>query len=149
MMKNRNGFTLLEVIVAGAIFLVFATGAYQGYIALQNAITSARYKALAADLVNARFETVKNMPYSSIGIPGGTPDGIVPALETVVSDGVSFQVSSVVENVDDPFDSLAGTGDLFPNDYKLVEITVSCSTCKHFNPVSFTGLVAPKNLESL
>lgn len=147
--NRRRGFTLLEVVIAGAAFLIFATGAYQGYLALQQAIASARYKALAADLANARFETVKNMPYSSVGVVGGSPSGVVPALETVVSDNVSFEVGTTVENIDDPFDGTAGTGDSFPNDYKLVQITISCSTCKNFNPVSFTGWVAPKSLESL
>ncbi len=143
------GFTLLEVIIAAAVFMVFAAGAYQGYQALRHAIMSARYKALAADLINERFEMIRNLPYEDVGTEGGDPDGVVEGENEETRDNVSFAVITTIVHVDDPFDGTASTGDLFPNDYKLVEIAVSCDTCTAFNPVAITGLVAPRSLESL
>lgn len=148
-MRKNKGLTLVEVIIATTTFLIFATGAYQGYLALQAAMFSARYKALAADLINARFEIIRNLPYSEVGIPGGNPNGVVPASEIVVSDNVTFTVLTAIINIDDPFDGTAATGDSFPNDYKLVEISVTCPTCKHFTPVVINSWVAPRNLEGL
>ncbi len=145
---TNNGFTLIEVIIAAAVFLIFAVGVYQGYAAIYAAIASTRYRALAADLANARFEIIKNMPYTSVGTVGGVPLGVLPSATTTVSDNISFTVTTTIVNVDDPFDGLSAGGDLFPADYKLVEIKIECLTCKGFTPVIFTGRVAPKNLES-
>jgi hypothetical protein len=123
-------------------------GVYQGYATLQAAILSARYKALAVDLANAKFEVIKNLPYSNVGVEGGDPSGVVPLEETVVSDNLTFVVTTTIINIDDPFDGLALDGDVFPNDYKLVEVEIACAACKNFAPLAFTGWVAPKNLES-
>lgn len=144
----QKGFTFIEVVIAVAVFFIFALGAYQGYAAVYAAIAAARHKALAADLVNARFEIIKNLPYTNVGVTGGNPNGVVTGVETVLRDGVSFVVTTTINFVDDPFDGVAGGGDAFPNDYKLVEIDVACLTCKNFTPVVITGTVAPKNLES-
>jgi len=146
---NRNkGFTLVEVLIAIIVFTIFSVGAYQGYAAIYTAIASARHKALAADLANARFEIIKNLPYTNVGTVGGNPNGIIVAQETVVRDNVSFVITTTINNIDDPFDGVIGGGDLIPNDYKLVEINIACPTCKSFDPIVITGRVAPKNLES-
>ncbi len=148
-MKKDSGLTLIEVLISVAIFAIFSIGIYQGFSAIYTAIASARHKALAADLINERFESIKNMPYSSVGIVGGTPSGTLLAEETMIRDDISFEVETTIMNVDDPYDSLSGTGDSFPADYKLVEISVFCATCKSFSPLVITGRVAPRNLESL
>ena len=145
---KQKGFTLIEVVLAVAVFIIFAIGVYQGYAAIYNAIANARHKALAADLANARFEIIKNLPYTSVGTVGGTPNGMVTASETVVSDRVSFSVVTTIVNVDDPYDGVLGAGDVFPADYKLVEIRITCLGCKNLAPITITGRVAPKNLES-
>ena len=146
--ENQSGFTLIEVVISVVIFIVFATGAYQGYAATYSAVASTHHKAVAVDLANARFELVKNMPYSKVGVVGGNPVGVIPATQVVLIDNLSFTVSTTVRNVDDPFDGVSGAGDVFPNDYKLVEISISCAGCKNFPPIVITGRVAPKNLES-
>ena len=150
MSKNRynQGFTFIEVVISVAVFIIFALGAYQGFTSVYAALAAAHHKALAADLINARFEIIKNLPYTNVGVDGSNPDGVVSALETVMKDGITFTVSTYIEYADDPFDGVWGAGDVLPNDYKLVEITVNCATCKNFTPVVITGRVAPKNLES-
>ncbi|MEK7176953.1 MAG: prepilin-type N-terminal cleavage/methylation domain-containing protein [Patescibacteria group bacterium] len=146
-MKQR-GFTLIEIVIATAIFLLFAIGVYQAYTTIFNAIANAHNRALATDLANVRFEVIKNLPYSSVGTVGGTPSGLIAVSETVTSDNVSFTVATTIMNVDDPFDGLLGGGDIFPADYKLVEISITCNGCKNLPPVVITGRVAPKNLET-
>ena len=148
MRNQKRGFTLIEVIIATAVFLLFAVGVYQGYAAIYAAIASTRHKALAADLANARFETIKNMPYTSVGTIGGNPVGVLDQVATTTSDKIPFTVTTTIVNIDDPFDGLSGAGDLFPADYKLVEIKIECLSCKVFAPMVITGRVAPKNLES-
>lgn len=148
-MSNKNGgFTLIEVLIATIVFLLFAMGVYQSYAAIYIAIASTRHRALAADLANAKFEIIKNLPYTNVGTIGGNPAGILALVETTISDRVSFTITTTIVSVDDPFDGLSGGGDFFPADYKLVEIKIECLTCKSFAPIIITGRVAPKNLES-
>ena len=145
----RSGFSLIEVLIAAVIVSIFAVGAYQGYSAVYSAIILARHKALAADLANAQFEIIKNLPYSKVGVAGGNPNGVIPGTETVIRDNVSFFVTTTIINVDDSFDGILGEGDIIPVDYKLVEINIACSACKNFSPVIITSRVAPKNLERI
>jgi prepilin-type N-terminal cleavage/methylation domain-containing protein len=145
--NSKYGFTLIEIVVATAVFLVFAVGAYRGFVAVYSTITATRLNALAADLVNAQFELIKNMPYNNVGTVGGNPTGIIVPVQTALRDGISFTITTTVLNVDDPFDGTAG-GDPFPRDYKLVEISITCPSCRNLAPVVITGRIAPKNLES-
>lgn len=144
----QKGLTFFEVVIAIAIFIVFAVGVYQAYAAIFTTVANTRHRALAADLANAKFEIIKNMPYTSVGIPGGNPPGILLASEVVVSDRVTFLVETTIVNIDDPFDGVLGAGDAFPADYKLIEIKITCQGCKNLAPIVFTGQVSPKNLES-
>lgn len=147
-MKHYRGFTFVEVVIGIALFLIFVVAAYQSYAAIYAAIASSHHKTLAADLANAQFEIMKNLPYSRVGITGGNPNGVIPASQTVIRDRVEFTVNTTIQNIDDPFDGISGSGDAFPADYKLVEVSISCQSCKNFNPVVITGRIAPKNLES-
>jgi prepilin-type N-terminal cleavage/methylation domain-containing protein len=147
-LKLSHGLTLIEIIIAVAVFVLFSLAAYEGYTAVYAAIASAHHKALAADLVNARFEIIKNLPYTNVGTVGGNPNGVIPTTENVSTDNITFVVTTTIVYVDDPFDGMSGAGDVFPNDYKLVEISVACAACNNFPPVVITGRVAPKNLES-
>jgi len=143
-----RGFTLIEVIISVVVFLLFAMGVYQGYVSIYTAIAATRYRALAVDLANARFEIIKNLPYTSVGTVGGNPVGLVTPIENTTSDGISFRVTTTIVNIDDPFDGISGSGDLFPADYKLVEVKIECLACKNFAPMIITSRVAPKSLET-
>ncbi len=143
-LKNR-GFTLIEVIVSVAILLVLVVGGYRGYAFLYTAIAHSHYRMTASDLANEYFETIRNLPYGSVGIVGGTPSGVLIASQTFLRGAVNYSVLTTVQNVNDPFD---GFPDTFPADYKLVQVSISCLSCKNFVPVVITGQIAPANLES-
>lgn len=143
--KERSGFTLIEVIVSVTIFLVLVVGGYQGFSFLYTAIGHSHYRMTAADLANEYLEIIKNMPYSSVGTVGGTPSGTLPQGQVFTRGGINYTVWTTIQNVNDTFD---GTPDSFPNDYKRVQVQITCQTCKNFTPVVITGQVAPANLES-
>ena len=145
--NTKRGFTFLEIIIGTAIFVIFAAGIYQAYAVLYTSINSSHAKTLATDLANEEFEIIKNLPYASVGTVGGTPLGVIPISQTLIRDNVTFVVAANIRNIDDSFDGVAPT-DSFPADYKSVEFSVSCATCRNFSPIVITGLVAPKNLES-
>src|SRR5688572_12051782 len=144
----NKGFTLMEVVIGVAIFLLFVVSAYLGFVAVQRAIASSQYKTLAADVANEEFEIIKNLPYGNVGTASSTPVGVLPVVKNIVRDKVTFTVTTTVRTIDDPFDGLANNSDIFPQDYKLVEIYITCAACRNFAPVVITGRIAPKNLES-
>ncbi len=148
---NVRAFTLVEVLVGSAVFLIIALAAYNAYISLFNLVNLSQYKVMAVALANEQFEIARNMPYSDVGIINGIPSGKIPSSQTLVRGGVTFDVDAIVRNIDLPFDGQIGstTNDTSPADNKLVQITVSCATCENMKPFTVTGQVAPKNLETL
>jgi len=152
--KSKNlevrGFTLIESLVSTAVFLVIALSVYNSYVGLLNVVRASRIKIAATSLANERFEIVRNMPYASVGLVAGIPVGIVPRFQTFARDGINFQATTSIQNMDDPFDGTIGgaPNDLSPADYKLIEMEIGCASCKNFTPLTFTARVSPKNLEA-
>lgn len=149
-MKKNRGFSLVEVIVATAIFAIVAGAIYQGFISITALISASRDKVTAVDLINAEFELIRNLSYGNVGIQGGIPNGVLAATTTALRDGREFYVHRTIRNIDDSFDGTIGgsPNDLSPADYKMVQISVSCTSCKKPLELSSVSNVAPKNLET-
>lgn len=141
---------MIEVIIAAAIFVMVALSIYQGYISINGLISASRDKIAAVDLINSEFELVRNLSYSNVGLQSGIPSGTLAPTVVVVKDGRTFNITRTVRNIDDPFDgTIGGTpNDLSPADYKMVQIDVSCASCKKPLTLSSISNVAPKNLET-
>ncbi len=148
--RKSLGFTFLELLIGVAVFSLFVVGIYNAYYSLHGSILASHSKTVALDLANEQFELIKNLPYLSLGTVGGNPTGLIQANQSIVRSDITFDINTTIQYKDDPFDGVAGgvPDDTLPNDYKLVEVTVSCSTCKNFVPVVITGRFSPKNLES-
>ncbi len=147
---NKQGLTLVETLVGAAVFSVIAISVYGAYAKILEATNTLKIKGMATDLAVERFEVIKNFPYSSIGVQGGIPNGIIPHTEIINRGGVDFTVNTSVRNIDDPADGEFGstTNDLSPADNKLVEVEINCEKCKNFLPIIYTARMAPKNLEN-
>lgn len=147
---NSRGVTLVEMLVGAALFLVIATGIYGAFQSVLTVISASRAKIVAMDLANERFELIRNLPYEDVGISGSIPNGLLPHVETFVRSGFTFQATTTIRNIDDPFDGTIGgsPNDLSPADSRLVEIEIGCATCKNFAPVFVNSRVGPKNLET-
>lgn len=148
--QRKKGFTLVELIVGTAVFLVLIVGVYNAYKSIYDVVSMSRYKIAGIDLANEKFEIIRNLPYSSVGISGGIPNGVLSHIENITRDNQTFTVTTTVRNIDDSFDgTLGGTpNDLSPADSKLAEVEVTCSSCKNFKPIVLTTRVSPKNLET-
>ena len=146
---NKFGFTLVEVLVATAIFLIFAVGIYSSITLVFKIVYQSRVRILETALFSEELETVRNLPYDSVGILNGIPAGVLSHTKTVVRDGASFDLTTSVRNVDDPFDGVLGgtPNDTAPADYKIVEISAICQNCSQREPVILNTIIAPKSLE--
>ena len=136
-MKTNRGFSLIEVIFAATIFAMVAVAIYNGFISINALIAASRDKVSATDLINSEMELIRNLSYTSVGLKTGIPKGLLSATSTTVVDGRHFEITRTIRNIDDPFDGTIGgsPNDLSPADYKMVEITVSCTLCK--KPLEF------------
>lgn len=145
-----RGFSLVEVLVGSVIFIVVSLAVYQSYSKLFDLVSSSRYSYNATALANEQFEIARNLPYASVGTQGGIPAGVIPPVQVLVRNGVSYTVNTAVRNVDDIYDGTIGgvPNDLSPADYKLLEVTITCDTCRNYKTPTLTARVSPKNLET-
>jgi prepilin-type N-terminal cleavage/methylation domain-containing protein len=147
--KNKKGFTLLEILIASAIFLLFAIGIYSGIHLIFKIVYQSRMRILETALLAEQLEIVRNLPYGSVGIINGVPSGVLPYSTTTKRNGQNFLIITTVRNIDDPFDGTVGgsPNDTSPADYKLVEMSAICQPCGQQTPVILSTIVAPKQLE--
>ncbi len=145
-----KGFTLIEVLMATTIFLIISVGVYAGFVSILKTMNLIRIKGIMTNIANEQFEIARNLSYSNVGTVAGIPAGVIPQSQTIVIDGKSFVVETVVRNVDEPFDGTIQLGnDLSPADMKIIETTITCPACGVVSaPISFTTKIAPKNLET-
>ncbi len=148
--KQKGGFTIIESIVAVALFVIIGMSIYKTYLAVLDAMAYSRHQSIATSLANEQLEIIRNLPYTDVGIVAGIPSGKIPKSQYITRNNVNFFVDTTIRNTDDPFDGvLSGTpNDTSPADYKLVEINLACLSCKKFHPVKFVTYVGPKNLET-
>lgn len=148
-MKRTDGYTLIEVVVAVAIFLLFAVGIYGALTFVFKIVYLSRLTILETALVSEELEVARNLPFDSVGIVNGIPVGVLQYNKTVTRNGVVFSVTTTVRNIDDTFDGTLGgaPNDTAPADYKLVEVAAQCISCPMRKTVTLSTQVAPKNLE--
>jgi prepilin-type N-terminal cleavage/methylation domain-containing protein len=140
--RGNKGFTLVEVLVAVAVFSLVATTLYQSYATLMSLVSSAQTKLTATDLVNEQLEIVRNLPYAQVGLIGGIPAGVLNPVNVYVRNGTTFYATTTIRNIIDPFDG--GTD----ADYKMVEIDIGCPSCQNFSEMDVTTRVSPLGLET-
>lgn len=140
----KRGFTLIETLLAMGIFTIISVGIYFSYSNVLDVIVSSQANLIALSVMDNEFEIIRNMKYEDVGILNGSSTGKLLAEKTTQQSGISFLVKTFVINVDDPFDGTLGgvPNDSSPDDYKLVEIELSCPECSRFNPRTMTTLVA-------
>ncbi len=147
---TSRGFTLVETVVGSAIFLLVALSSYKAFSTLMSAVLSSQAKIAATSIANEKFEIMRNLTYTDVGIIGGLPSGKIAKNQTVTRGTYTFNITNTVRSIDDPFDgTIEGSpNDTSPADYKLVDLDITCINCKLLSPLKFTTLFAPRALET-
>ena len=117
---TRKGFTLVETLVGLAIFLLIAVVLYQSFISIIQVTRLSEAKVVATALGNEQLEIIRNLAYEDVGLVSGIPLGVIQPNQTIVRGGIPFTITTVIRNVDNPFDGTLGstTNDLSPADYR-------------------------------
>lgn len=146
----RRGFSLIEVLVGLAVFLLFSVGIYSSSQLVFKLIYQSRIRTLEAALLNEQMEIIRNLPYTDIGIVSSTPAGILSRTAELERNGLFFTLTRTIRNVDDPADGTIGgnPADAAPADYKFIELSVRCVGCSQEDPRMFTSTAAPPAIES-
>ncbi len=148
--KKNRGLTLIETLVAVALFAIIGVTLYGVYAQILKSTVILNVRTVAASLANEQFEIVRNMPYASVGTIGGIPAGTIPPVQNLDRDGNAFVVTTTVRNIDEEFDGMIGEtpNDLSPADNKMIAVEIDCPLCTDFSPLEYTTHIAPKNLET-
>ncbi len=141
---SRNGTTLIDLVMSMAIIALLFGGVYLVFFSIETAVGNISVRAAATVAINNEIETIRNLPYASVGTVNGIPSGIIPQTQTVADGNFSFILQTTVLNIDDPYDQSPSSTPVA--DYKLVDITASCPLCTNFVPVEVTTTVAPSLL---
>lgn len=146
---NSKGFTLIETLIAVAIFAIVGTAIYFSYSNVLDIILKSKLRSAMIAVIENEVETIRNIPYPDVGVQGGAPSGNLKPQKTILYGGTEFNVKTTIRNVDDQFDGVVGgsPNDLIPADYKLVEVEVSCVASCPISSIRMTTFTAPKNLE--
>lgn len=141
---------MIETLIGIAVFALIAVSVYQVYTSVMNVTRNSNLKIAAAGLANEQFEIIRNLSYVDVGVVGGIPNGKIPHIQNLMRGNTEFTVKATIRNIDDPFDGTIGgsPNDLSPADYKLVELEISCASCKNFAGISFTAQISPESLET-
>ncbi len=81
-LKLDKGFTLIEVLIAGAIFSIISYGIYFGYSNTFEAINKNESRFDAIAVLGNEMEIVRNLNFDDVGIDGGYPPGKLSAEKT-------------------------------------------------------------------
>lgn len=149
--NSKNGFTLVENIIAVGIFALLAGVVYQTSALLIKSVGLYRENSTVSSLANEYMEIVHNLPYSDVGTLSGSPDGALPdkpnAATTTVN-GSGYEIYYVVNKIDDPADGTAVIGnDFASNDYKQVKLYIE--NLQSGKKYSFSTNIVPRGLENL
>ncbi len=147
MLKNeakKGGFSLVESLVALAIFVVIAMVIYQTSALMVKGISAYRDNVALSNLADEYMEVVHNLPYSTVGTLSGNPHGSLPDLPNATQinlNGSTYQIYYVVNYISDPADPSSSP------DYKQVKLYIKNITSGKI--YDFVTTIVPKDLESL
>jgi prepilin-type N-terminal cleavage/methylation domain-containing protein len=147
--KNQNGFSLVEVLVAILILAILTLGIYSLITMSIQISTENQHYVEGIAIANQRMEKIRNLPFDNVGtIDNPSAPGVLPQTETVVRQGI-YKVENWVSFYDDPFDGTAASStDTIPNDYKIATIKVGWTGKFGPNNVTIFSKIIPKTREA-
>lgn len=145
--NKKNGFTLIEALVVLFIFSLISITFYYVLTAGTKYIVNSKNRLGALALADEKMEIVRNMKYDDIGTVDGEVSGNILQNETVMENAKQYNVHTLVEYVDDPFDKLGYEDTVWFEDFKRVSVTVSWGSATDGGEVKLISRFVPPGLE--
>lgn len=141
---------MIEAIVSIAL-LGMIMGIFASITTVLSSIRVVRAKLTQISIANEKIELINNLPYASVGTVGGTPAGVIAPVESISRNNQTYAISTTVLNIDDPFDGTTTSypGDSTPDDYKLAEVRVVCTSCPGLPLTKLASRIAPPSSETI
>ncbi len=140
---------VVDVSVGIALMLIVFTGLFALLQTSLRLSVLARGKMVATELATARLESLRALPYISLGTVGGNPSGTLAQNATSTVGGINYGVRTLITYYDDPADGTGGSdANHVTNDYKKAKITVSYSLFDQLYSVSVASNFASTTIET-
>jgi type II secretory pathway pseudopilin PulG len=143
---SLKSFTLIEVLVGTFLILVVFLGIFGAFQLGLKVVSQSKAKIIATALALSQIETIRNLPYSSVGTKDASLPravGILDSSTTTVKNNIEFTIETQVEYILDETDGTIGTDTCYL-DYKKAEVKVSWSS-QFSGEVKLVTDIAPKN----
>lgn len=147
--KNSSGMSLVEVIIASAILLLFFGGLISGVRLMIDLIGQSKAETGARSLALSRMEYLRSLNYDNLGTEGGIPAGNISQSATSSLNGIQYTERLLILYVDRPEDGLEEfdeNGVL--EDSKRVKVEYSWQWRSETKSLSLITDIAPKGQET-
>lgn len=146
---NTRGMSLIEIVMGVSIMLIVFAALFAALTSIDTLGRRNELRTSALYLANEHIETMRALPYDSIGTVSGLPYGTIPQVETITHNGHTFVRRTFIQYVDDPSDGLGATDATIPADYKRIKVELSYAINNATSSFSLVTTIAPKSQESL
>ena len=122
----KKAFTLIEVLISTALFLIVFVGIFGAFWLSFRVIGLLERKISATQIAQGEIEKIRNLPYLDIGTIGASlpfASGTLEASTTTILNKTEYKIERKIKYISD----LTDDPEECPLDYKRVEITVSFS----------------------
>jgi prepilin-type N-terminal cleavage/methylation domain-containing protein len=120
--RDERGFTLIEMIITSVILVIISAPIAGVLLASAAQSAQARERTAADQLIQAKLETIRTMPYASVGLVGGNPSGtLVASAAASLPSGEKVTVTTQATYVTDAIPTAYATH----ADYKKVVVTIT------------------------
>lgn len=148
-LHRNKGFSLVEIIVAIAVFILVFGGIFGIVQMTLKMISSSKSTTSALALANERMEYIRSLSYNSVGTVGGIPDGPIPQNSTTTLNGIIFHERVLIEYIDSPDDGEGGadTNGILA-DYKQVKVEYSWQGIQGTSTIFLLSNMVPPGIET-
>ncbi|MCB9818790.1 carboxypeptidase regulatory-like domain-containing protein [Candidatus Nomurabacteria bacterium] len=146
---RSGGFSLVEVVIASAILLLFFGGLLSGVKLMVELIGHSKAETGARSLALSKMEYIRSLNYDAIGTVDGVPSGAIPQTSTSTLNGIDYTERVLVLYVDRPEDGLEGSDENgILEDSKRIKVEYTWEIRGEEKNLSLVTDISPKGMET-